>query len=474
MADTDSPTAGASPVSPIDRDLEAHLAAHDDEQLQRLLALLRIPSISALPAHAPDVAAAAEWLAGELRRLGLDDVQVVATPLHPLVTARWHRRPGAPTAIVYCHYDVQPVDPVDQWETAPFEPFVRDGRIVGRGSADDKGQIVMHLAALEALLAVHGALPLNLTFVFEGEEEYGSESIMAWLRANREALRADLVVISDTGFFEGNIPALTVGLRGITYAQVDVYGAPVDLHSGQYGGVVENPVNALARIISALKGPDGRVRIPGFYEDVLPLPEAEQARLAALPFDEEAYRLGTGVRELVGETGFTTLERRGARPTLDVNGIWGGFQGEGAKTIIPAEAHAKVSCRLVANQDPDRIFALLRAHVAEIAPPGVRVEVRLIHGGRPILTPTDHPAILAAARALEAVYGQPPVFIREGGSIPVAAAFGEVLGLPVVLYGLTQPASNAHAPNEWLAVENFERGARAIVRLWQELAELPR
>jgi acetylornithine deacetylase/succinyl-diaminopimelate desuccinylase-like protein len=468
---TDSDRGLTEPIHPA---IEVYLAARQADRLDRLLAFLRIPSISALPEHAGDVATAAAWIGDELRRLGVDDVQVVPTALHPIVTGRIHRTPGAPTVIVYCHYDVQPVDPLDLWETAPFDPFIRDGRIVGRGSADDKGQLVMHLAALEAILAVRGELPVNLTFLFEGEEEFGSGSLLAWLPTAGDRLAADVAVISDTGFFEGNLPAITTGLRGITYAQIDVRGAPGDLHSGGYGGLVENPANALAQILAALKGPDGRVRIPGFYDDVVALTDAERSAMAELPFDEDAFRVTTGVPALVGETGYTALERKGARPTLDVNGIWGGFQGEGAKTIIPAHAHAKVSCRLVSNQDPDRVFEQLRDYVAEIAPPGVSVEVHLIHLGHPSLTPVDHPATQAAARALEAVFGRPPVYIREGGSIPVTSAFDRGLGLPVVLLGFAQPAANTHAPNEWFALDNFERGTRAIVRLWDEMASLPR
>ena len=417
---------------------------------------------------------AAEWVAARLRTLGATDVEVAPTALHPIVYGRIHEAPGAPTVLVYCHYDVQPVDPIDLWETSPFDPFLRDGRFVGRGVADDKGQLVMHLSAIEALRAAGRTPAVNLTFVFEGEEEYGSDSLYAWIEANQERLAADVAVISDTGYFEGNVPAITVGLRGIMYAQIDVVLSPVDLHSGGYGGTVENPANALARIIAALKGPDGRVRIPGFYDDVVVLTPAEREALAALPFDDEAYRAGIPVTALVGETGWTTLERRGARPTLDVNGMWSGFQGEGAKTIIPAHAHAKVSTRLVANQDPHRVFASLRDYVAEVAAPGVTVTTTYIHGGEPSLTPVDHPATQAAARSLRAIHGVDPVYIREGGSIPVTSAFDQTLGLPVVLLGFAQPSCNAHAPNEWFSLENFEAGTRVIVRFWDELADLPR
>jgi acetylornithine deacetylase/succinyl-diaminopimelate desuccinylase-like protein len=405
-----------------------------------------------------------------LRNLGATEVEVIDTPLHPIVYGKIHEAEGAPTALVYCHYDVQPVDPLDLWDTAPFEPFVRDGRMVGRGTSDDKGQIVMHLAAIEALQACRGEVPVNLTFVFEGEEEYGSESLYTWIETARDRLAADVAVISDTGFFEGNQPMLTIGLRGIMYAQIDVVGSAVDLHSGGFGGVVENPANALATIIAALKGPDGRIRIPGFYDEVRPLTDTEREAMAALPFDEEAYRKEIGVPALVGEQGFSVLERRGARPTLDINGLWGGFQGDGSKTIIPAHVHAKISCRLVPDQDPDTTFARLRDHILEIAPPGVTVSVVEHHGGMPSVTPIDHPATQAAARALTSTFGVEPLYSREGGSIPVAAAFDHTLGLPVVLLGFSQPNSGAHAPNEWLELANLDGGIRTIIRFWDELA----
>jgi acetylornithine deacetylase/succinyl-diaminopimelate desuccinylase-like protein len=451
-------------------DLETYLDSNKDRRLASYEAFLRIPSISALPAHAADCRAAAEFIAAELRAMGVEHVEVSETGGHPVVYGDWLHAEGAPTALVYGHYDVQPVDPVELWESAPFEPFVRDGRMIGRGAADDKGQVHMHLRATEALLATRGRLPVNLRFVFEGEEESTSEHLDGWLEANRSRLAADVAIISDTGFFEGNVPAITLSLRGIMYAQIDVTGSPVDLHSGGFGGAVENPANALARIISELKGPDGRVRIPAFYDDVVELSAAEKKALAALPFDERAYRETHGLGELVGEAGYTTLERRGARPTLDVNGIWGGFQGDGAKTIIPAHAHAKVSCRLVANQDPVRIFESLREFVTKVSPPGVRTSVQSLGMGKPSLTPMDHPATKAAARAIEAVFGRPPVYIREGGSIPICASFESTLGLPVVLAGFTNPDDNAHAPNESMVLDNYERGIRAIARLWDEIA----
>jgi acetylornithine deacetylase/succinyl-diaminopimelate desuccinylase-like protein len=384
----------------------------------------------------------------------------------------WLHADGAPTALVYCHYDVQPVDPLDLWDSAPFEPQVVAGRMVGRGASDDKGQLHMHLRATEAILGVRGRLPVNLKFVFEGEEESSSVHLDAWLEANRKKLAADVAIISDTGLFEGEVPAITIGLRGLMYAQIDVVGTTVDLHSGGFGGAVQNPANALATIIAALKHPDGRIAVPGFYDDVVELSADDRRRLAELPFDDETYRAHLGVPALFGEAGYTTLERRGARPTLDVNGLWGGFQGEGSKTIIPADAHAKVSCRLVPDQDPDAIFDRLRAFVAEVAPTGVTTSVRYLGGGRPSLTPIDHPATEAAARALEATFGRPPVHIREGGSIPVCASFEEKLGQPVVLVGFAPADGHAHAPNEWMDLATYETGIRTIVRLWDEIAAL--
>ena len=471
---TDSTTATTTTLARTDASLDQHLASTHAARLASYQAFLRIPSISALPEHAPDVRAAAEWLADALRVAGVEHVEVAETGGHPVVYGDWLHAEGAPTILIYGHYDVQPVDPLDLWTSPPFEPVIDGDRILGRGAADDKGQVHAHVMAAAALVATRGAFPINVKYVFEGEEESSSVHLAAWLQANRERLTADAAIISDTGFFEGNLPAITVSLRGLLYTQIDVVGSPVDLHSGGYGGAVQNPANALAQIIAALKGSDGRIRIPGFYDEVVALTEEERAALAALPFDEAAYQASIPVSALVGEAGFSTLERRATRPTLDVNGIWGGFQGSGAKTIIPAHAHAKVSCRLVADQDPDVIFERLRAFVEEIAPPGVTVTVQFLGGGRASLTPLDHPMTQAAARALEAVFGRPPVYIREGGSIPVAASFASVLGLPVVLLGFSPPNENAHAPDEWMSLANYEGAIRAIVRTLDEIADLPR
>jgi len=451
--------------------VEQHLDDTRDARLESYKDFLRIPSISALPEHAADVRRAAEWLADTLRSAGLEHVAVEETSRHPVVYADWLHAEGAPTALVYGHYDVQPVDPLELWTSPPFEPAVVDGRMLARGAADDKGQVHAHAMAAAAIMTTRGAFPINVKYVFEGAEESGSDGLDEWLATHRERLAADVAIISDTGFFEGNIPAITVSLRGLMYGQIDVVGSAVDLHSGGYGGAVQNPANALAQILAALKGPDGRIRIPGFYDAVVALTEEERAAMAELPFDEEAYRRESHIGELVGEVGYSTLERRATRPTLDVNGLWGGFQGEGTKTIIPAHAHAKVSCRLVATQDPIDVFEKFRDFVLEIAPPGVDVTVTDLGGGRPSRTPIDHPMTRAAARALEATFGRAPVFTREGGSIPVSASFESILGLPVVLLGFAQPHENAHAPDEWMSLENYEGAIRAIVGTFDEMAK---
>ena len=454
----------------IDPALEAYLDQTVEARHASYLELLRIPSISALPEHRPDCLRAAEWIAAELHRIGFEHVEVSPTAGNPVVYADWLHAAGAPTVLVYCHYDVQPVDPIELWETAPFEPFIRDGRVIGRGSADDKGQLHMHLRAAEAFFVNRGKLPLNLRIVFEGEEESTSVSLPAWLDGNRARLKADAVVISDTGFWEGNLPAMTVSLRGMLYVQIDVTGAPIDLHSGGYGGICENPANALAWIVSELKGRDGVVRIPGFYDDVVGLSDSDRAALAALPLDEAALRARIGVTALAGEPGYSPVERLGARPTLDINGIWGGFTGEGSKTIIPAHAHAKVSCRLVPHQDPERILERLRAYVQEVAPPGVQVTVQALGRGQPMRTDVTNPVAVAALEALRRTFGREPLLIRSGGSIPVAALFESMLGLPLVMLGLANPDSNAHAPNESMVLANYETGIRTICYLWQELS----
>jgi len=452
--------------------VERFLTATSAERLESYMALLRIPSISGIPAHAADCRTAAEFAAADLRTAGMENVEVCETGGHPVVYADWLHAPGRPTVLVYCHYDVQPADPLELWESPPFVPVVKDGRMLARGSSDCKCHISMYSRAIEALMRTRSALPINLRIVFEGEEESSSVHLDAWLEANKARLTADFAVISDTSFFEGNLPAITVALRGLLYFQLDVTGSRQDLHSGVYGGAVDNPVNALCQIVAALKGPDGRVNVPGFYDDVAELTPLDRAAFAALPLDEAAYVESIGVPELHGEPGFTTLERLGARPTLDVCGIWGGFEGEGPKTIIPAHAHAKISARLVANQDSEKIFGLIADYIARVAPKSVRYSIQRLGDGNPSLTPIDNPATQAAARAIEATFGVTPLYIREGGSVPVCASFESILGLSTVLLGFAPADGNFHAPNEWMWMSNYETGIRTIVRYWDEIAAL--
>jgi acetylornithine deacetylase/succinyl-diaminopimelate desuccinylase-like protein len=440
--------------------------------MQRYADFLAIPSVSAIPEYAPDCRKAAEWLAAELRRIGAQRVEVSETGGHPIVVAERIEDPNLPTIVIYGHYDVQPGDPLDLWKTSPFEPIVRDGRMLGRGSADDKGQILIHLAALEALLSTRGKLPVNVKYLFEGEEESSSVNLERWMAANPERCSGDAVIISDSGFFDGNRPALTVGLRGITYMQVDVRNSDVDLHSGSYGGAVINPANALASMIASLHDENRHVTVPGFYDDVVELTPDDRAAFAALPFNEASYLAGIDAKATQGEAGFSTVERRGARPTLDVNGIWGGFTGDGSKTIIPAHAHAKISCRLVTAQDPAKIALQVEAALKAAAPRGLQVEVQNLGNGYPFLTPLGDPYLSAAANALKETFGADPFYIREGGSIPIAALFQRELSLPVVLLGFTPPDDNAHAPNESMDLGNFEGGIRTVIRALDAIAAL--
>lgn len=453
-------------------DLDEFIANSGEERLADFIDLLRIPSIGTLSENDPDTRATAHFIAERLEQMGFDHVEVAPTGGHPIVYADWLHAPNAPTAIVYAHYDVQPVDPLDLWDRPPFEPVVENGRVYARGTADDKNHVYVHLWAARAWLETRGRLPINLKIVMEGEEESGSDHFEPWIAANRERLAADIAVISDTGFYEGNHPAITISLRGLVYAQIDVAGARLDLHSGSFGGNVQNPANALATIIARLKNEDGSVAVPGFYDEVRPLMTRDHEEFGRLPFDESEYMRDYGLHSVFGEPGFSVLERRGSRPTLDVNGIWGGFQGEGSKTIIPAHAHAKVSCRLVADMDPDQTFARLRDFVLSVAPSGVDVSVRKLNDGMWALTPIDHPATQAAAECLQEVFGQAPYYLREGGSIPAGATFANVLGLPVVLLGFTQPDDQIHAPNENVRLDNLDGGLRTVVRYWQKLSEI--
>lgn len=457
-----------SPAMPVATDLDAFFTANDRRIHDELFEFLRIPSVSARSEHAGDVARAAAWVADAMRHIGLS-AEIVPTAGHPVVVGEWRGAgAGAPTALVYGHYDVQPAEPLELWTSPPFEPSVRDGKIFARGSVDDKGQLFLHLKALEAHLVVRGALPVNIVVVAEGEEEVGSEHLAPFVEANAPRLAADAVVISDSAMFAPGVPSILSSLRGLAYVQVDVRGPAGDLHSGSYGGAVVNPATALARIIASLHDEQGRVAVPGFYDAVREWPPAAREQIRALPFDEGAFRREVGAPSLGGERGFSTLERIWTRPTCEVNGLLSGYTGEGAKTVLPATAMAKVSCRLVPDQMPERVGELLRAHIERVAPAGVTVTVTHLHGGRPWRADLGGPLYDAARRALEASFGHAPVVTGEGGSIPVVGDFARVLGAPVLLVGFGLPGENAHAPDEWLSDENFTRGMRAMAMLWQE------
>ncbi len=443
-----------------------------ERYLEELKALLAIPSVSALPEHAADVRRCAEWCADEMRRVGLSNVRLFETPGNPIVYGDWLQAPGAPTILFYGHYDVQPVDPLDLWESPPFEATVRDGEIYARGAADDKGQVFMHLKAIEAHLKQNGRLPVNMKFILEGEEEVGSVNLDEFIRAHRDELKADVVVVSDSAMFARGVPSICYGLRGLVYFQIDLRGSSTDLHSGSFGGALANPGFVLAQLIAQMKDRSGHIKIPGFYDDVVPLQEAERQAWASLPFNEKQYRKDFGVPKLHGEPGFTTLERVWARPTFEVNGLLSGFTGEGAKTVLPAVAMAKVSMRLVPNQDPDTIAKLFEDYVAKIAPKTVEVKVTRMHGGKPWMTSFDNKYVQAAGRAIERGFGRAPIFTREGGSIPVVSTFQEELGLPSVLFGVGLPDENAHAPNEKLDCGNFHNGIISSAVLYDEIGKV--
>jgi acetylornithine deacetylase/succinyl-diaminopimelate desuccinylase-like protein len=433
--------------------------------LDELKDLLRIPSISTDPEHKADIRHAAQVLKAELTRIGMENAAILETAGHPLVYADWLQASETPTALLYGHYDVQPPDPLDEWLSPPFEPTERNGNLYARGAVDDKGQMYMHVKALESLLATTGKLPLNVRVLLEGEEEVGGEGIATYVASKPANLQADFALVSDTEMFAPGLPTLCVGLRGMIYTEIEVRGAKTDLHSGLYGGAAPNPFVALAQIIAKLKDESGRILIPGLYEKVVPPSAEELAAWASLPFDEEEYRkLEVGSSELVGEPGYSVLERTWARPTLDVHGMPGGFIGIGAKTVIPAKAVAKVSIRLVPAMTPAETFAQLRDYAQHLAPPGVTVEVRLIHSGDPCLIPTGNSFIKAATEALHEIWGKETVFIRSGGSIPIVGDFARHLNLPSVMMGFGLPDDNLHAPNEKFLISNFHQGIESIIR----------
>lgn len=452
-------------------DVLVYLDGRKDASLGDLLTFGAIPSVSTDPERRGDVRRAAEWLAARLRTAGLPTVELLETPGHPVVYAEWLEAPDAPTVLVYGHYDVQPPDPLDRWQSPPFTPTVREGRVYGRGVSDDKGPLLIPVQVAEAFFQTQGQLPLNVKFLFEGEEEVGSPNLAPFVREHAERLRADVVLSADGGMWRADVPTLTVSSRGLAGLELTLRGPGKDLHSGRHGGAVQNPLHALASLVAGLHDERGRVTVAGFYDDVQELSDDERANLCALPFDEEGYRAEVGAPELFGEVGYSTLERLWTRPTLEVNGMWGGYTGEGSKTVLPSEAHAKITCRLVANQDPERVGQAVLRHLETHLPPGVTLDVcPSDHGARAYRIPADHPALRAARRVLTQVYGGPPLEVGMGGSIPICEVFQRELGLETVFFSFAVGDEDIHAPNEFFRIPRLYEGQQAWARLWQELA----
>lgn len=439
----------------------------------KLCELLRIPSVSADSQFHTDVRRAAKWMDEQFRVLGLE-TEIIETEGHPIVYAETPAVDGAPTVLVYGHYDVQPPDPLDQWITPPFEPSIRDGNVYARGATDDKGQMLTHLYSAYAWMKTTGALPLRIKYLIEGEEEVGSEHLEQFLNDQKERLSCDIAVVSDTCQFARGQPAVTYGLRGINYYELRLTGPKQDLHSGTFGGCVHNPANVLARLLSAILNENGKNQVPGFYDDVRPITDQEREQFSSLPFNEPAFMEQLGVDGLGGESGFSTLERRWARPTFDINGLWSGYQGEGSKTVIPAEAGAKFSFRLVPDQNPQKIATNLRSMLEELCPNGIQMELIDFHSAPGIVVPLDSPFVQAAANAVETGFGRPPVFIREGGSIPIVNAFRDLLGVDTLLLGWGLDDDNTHSPNEKFSLADYHRGIKASAYLWQELSKINR
>jgi acetylornithine deacetylase/succinyl-diaminopimelate desuccinylase-like protein len=452
---------------------QAFVDQHHDRLLTELFDFLRIPSISTAPEHKDDVARAARFVAQSLTAAGLENVEIIPTAKHPLVYADWLHAPGKPTVLCYGHYDVQPPDPLELWKSPPFEPTIRDGNIYARGSADDKGQMYMHVKAVEALRATHGGkLPLNLKFLIEGEEEVGGESVAKYVAENPAKLKSDVALVSDTELYAEGIPTLCVGLRGLIYTEIEARGPGRDLHSGLYGGVAPNAVFGLVELLGTLKNADGVIQIPGIYDDVEPPSPAEKHSWSVLPFDEADFvKNEVGAKCLTGERGYSVFERTWARPTLEVHGIAGGFTAAGAKTVIPAVATAKVSMRMVPNQDPDKVIAAYRKFVKEQTPAGIETEVRVLSAGPAIMVNPDHPAIAVAARAFQDILQRETVFVRSGGSIPIVGDFAKHLGIPTILMGFGLPDDGLHSPNEKYKLANYYTGIVTIAHFFEKYGE---
>jgi acetylornithine deacetylase/succinyl-diaminopimelate desuccinylase-like protein len=444
---------------------------NSEKYLEELFTLLRIPSVSADPQYKEEVLRMAEAVKESLIKAGADHVEICPTPGFPIVYGDKIIDPSLPTVLVYGHYDVQPADPIHLWTNPPFEPVIKNGNIYARGSADDKGQVFMHVKAFELMLQ-NNMLPCNIKFMIEGEEEVGSSNLDGFLMNNKEKLKADCVLVSDTSMIANDIPSINTGLRGLSYVEVEVTGPNRDLHSGVYGGGVANPINVLCEMIASLKDSDLHITIPGFYDDVIELSDGERTAINSAPFDVEEYKRELKIGDVMGEKGFTTLERTATRPTLDVNGIWGGYTGEGAKTVLPSKAYAKISMRLVPNQSPDKVTELFKNHFESIAPKGVQVEVRPHHGGWPVVTPTDSVEYKAAAMAMKTTFGKEPIPARGGGSIPIVASFEKILGLKTVLMGFGLDTDDIHSPDEHYGVFNYLKGIETIPYFYKYYAEL--
>lgn len=450
---------------------ETYARDNRDQFLEELKEFLRIPSISTLSKHEPDVQTAARWLVDHLRDLGMKSVEIIPTKGHPVVYGEWlEAGDDAPTALIYGHYDVQPVDPLDEWRTPPFEPSIRENNLYARGASDDKGQLFVHLKAVEAYMRTEDRLPFNIKFMFEGEEECGSPTLPPFIDEHGDRLQADFALISDGSILAPDQPSIVYSLRGLTYMEIRVEGPRRDLHSGVYGGAVDNPIHALARLVAALHDEDGRIAVPGIYDSVRPLTEEERAELAKVPYGTAELQAETGVPHPWGEAGYSIGERTGARPSLDVNGIWGGFTGEGAKTVIPARAHAKLSMRLVADQDPQEVYDLVLAYLKARAPDTVTLEGRLLNTASPALVPRDIPPVQAAAAAYERTWGRPPIFVREGGTLPIVSLLLKELEMPTVLLGFGLKDDHIHAPNEKFSLANFYRGIETAIAYYELVA----
>ena len=437
--------------------------------LEELKSFLAIPSISTDPERKNDMGKCADYLVEHLITIGMHNVKIFPTEGHPIVYADWLHAPDSPTILIYGHYDVQPAEPLELWTSEPFNPTVREDKIFARGATDDKGQVMIHLKSLEAFLKVRSELPLNVKMIIEGEEEIGSTHLEKFIKEHKELLNSDLVVISDTAMFAKDVPSVCYGLRGLSYMQIDIVGPNRDLHSGSYGGSIHNPIQALAEIIAGLHDRNGKVIIKGFYEDVRKVTAEERRAFRKLPWSDKKYAKSLGVKELYGEKGYTTLERLWIRPTLECNGIWGGFTGDGAKTVIPSKASAKISMRLVPDQKPEKIASLFEKHIKSIVPKTVKVSVKNLHGGEPASTPINSPGVRAAVEALRKGFGKEPLYQREGGSIPIVVQFKKLLGIDTVLLGFGLPDENAHAPDEFLTLENFFGGIRTVAYFYNEL-----